>query len=109
MWRCSRELQPKWLAEIDPRLHSVVKKIAGPMCRKLVLDTAFPDKPLAEDLEGFPLVDALPPCHFSALASPPKDKGIPFSSSLLRTHRETLNQVVLAGIKELPYSEDLLT
>ena len=28
---------------------------------------------------------------------------------MLRTHRETLNQVVLAGIKELPYSEDLLT
>ena len=79
------------------------------MCRMLNLDKAFPDKQLAEDLEGFPFVDALPQCHFSALASPPKDKGIPFSSSLLRTHRETLNQVVLAGIKELPYSEDLLT
>ena len=102
MMRCSRELQHKWLAEIDPRLHSVAQKIAGPMCRMLILDTAFPDKQLADDLEGFPFVDALPQCHFSALASPPKDKGIPFSSDLLRTHRETLNQVVLAGILSSP-------
>ena len=34
--------------------------------------------------------------------------GIPFSSALLVEHRDALNQVVLQGVRELPFSSDLL-
>ena len=78
------------------------------MIKLLVLDTAFPDKLLASYFEGFPLCDELPPVVFSADPSLPKAKGIPFSSALLAEHRDALNQVVLQGVRELPFSSDLL-
>ena len=72
------------------------------------LVTAFPDNLLASDFEGFPLGDELPPVLFSADPSLPKAKGIPFSSALLVEHRDVLNQVVQQGVREWPFSSNLL-
>jgi len=80
-----------------------------PMVMLLIEETAFPDPQLKTDVGAFPLVGALPPCGYSCELRPPKPKGEPISVEQLRSSRHLVNQVVLAGLKEMPYSEDLLT
>ena len=60
-----------------------------------------------EDVKGFPLVGPLPPVHLSRDDRPPKPKGLPVSVSDLRARRSEINQVVLAGVRELPFSSDV--
>ena len=84
---------------LDPRIISAVEKLTGPMIELLVTTTAFPPKRLAVDVEGLALVDKLPPVLLSCYHFPPKLKGIPFSSDLLRTHRDFLNLAVVAELQ----------
>ena len=55
-------------------------------------------------IKGFPLVGPLPPVHLSREDRPPKPKGVPLSVTELRARRLELNQVVLTGVRELPFS-----
>ena len=77
------------------------------MIRLLIDDTRFPDEALNEDIVCFPLVDTLPPVRYSCQDRPPKPRDTPVTLEQLRAHREALNLLVLSGVKELPYSDEV--
>ena len=56
----------------------------------------------------FPFVDTLPPVRYSCQDRPSKPRATPVTLEQLRAHREALHLLVLSGVKELPYSDEVL-
>ena len=56
----------------------------------------------------FPLVEDLPPVKYSCRDRPPIHREHSIDVELVRAQRESLNALVLTGVKELPFSADVL-
>ena len=107
MARASKSLESEWLPDTPLPTRSVIRRLAVPMVRLLIHEIRFPDEVLNEDIVGFPLVDTLPPVRYSCQDRPPKPRATPVTLEQLRAHRVALNLLVLSGVKELPYSDEV--
>ena len=76
--------------------------------RLSIEETNVPDAALGEYVIGFPLLPTLPPVRYSFQDRPPKPWDDALEVSQLRANRRAVNEIVLAGVRVLPFSDDVL-
>ena len=108
-----RKSQDDWASQASELNISVVKQIHGPLLKSILKDLAGDEHTFArfmsDCLLGFPLVGPLPPCEGAVISELPKNCPMgSWGEDDLREHREDINKMVLAKVKELPFSEDIL-
>ena len=91
----------------------VVEQIHGPLLKALLAEASGSEDTfqglLQDCLQGFPLVGDLPPCEGATIPGVPKSfPKTRLDTEDLRSNRKDYNKAVLAKLKELPHSEDIL-